>query len=292
MTKPISSGQLKKIIRSEVNDQVLKERLSRLGSPHLDTLIREASVVLEDRLRSASNLDEVHGVKLVDEAFKPGDKGLKFSEDAGEQDGVRMLYRGATQFIRNPPMHKLVDYPFDTARILIRMIDSLLLLLPATKPKSFGASPVRVSRSNRSRSGVEYDRFFAELVERLKTEVPRSYRSPHAQSYYQISTGIADVHYEWAYHKRPRHSFGVELHFEKRNKASNLEILSRIEPKKLDLENALQEEVVVRREWGENWAKMYVEKSGDNLTEELKTWLVTKMAIFIRELQPVFDGMK
>lgn len=292
MTKSISSGQLKKIIKSEVSDQALKKRLSRLGSPPLDTLIREASVVLEDRLRSVSSLDEFDGVKLVDEAFKPGDKRLKFSENAGEQDGVRMLYRGAIQFIRNPPMHKLVDYPFDTARIFIRMIDSLLLLLRASMPISSGASPEREGSPKRRKGSQEYHKFFAELIERLNPEVPRMYRSPYAQSYYQISTGIAKIHYEWSFHRRPHHSFGVELHFEKGSRASNLEILTRIEPKIPDLENALQEHVVIQREWGKNWARLYVQKSEANPTEELKAWSVMKMATFIKTLQPVLDGLE
>ena len=133
MTTSVSSSKLKQIVKSEINDLELKKRLSKLGSPHLDTLIREAGVVLENRLRSVSGLTE-DGVKLVDAAFSQSDKMLKFSQHPGEQEGVKMLYRGAMQFIRNPPMHKLIDYRVDTARVLIRLIDSLLLLLPEPAP--------------------------------------------------------------------------------------------------------------------------------------------------------------
>ncbi len=135
MTTSVSSNRLKQIVKDEINDPALKKRLSKLGSPHLDTLIRESGVVLEDRLRSVSGLNE-DGVRLVDAAFSPGDKMLRFSQHPGEQEGVKMLYRGAMQFIRNPPMHKLVDYPIDTAKVLIRLIDSLLLLLPEPAPSS------------------------------------------------------------------------------------------------------------------------------------------------------------
>ncbi|MBN1935729.1 MAG: hypothetical protein JW934_13760 [Anaerolineae bacterium] len=58
---------------------------------------------------------------------------LIFSSHSGEQDGVRVLYRGAMQFIRNPPMHKLIEYPENTARLLIRLVDSLLQLLSEAK---------------------------------------------------------------------------------------------------------------------------------------------------------------
>ena len=47
-----------------------------------------------------------------------------------------MLYRGAMQFIRNPPMHKLVEYKEETARLLLRLIDSLLQLLSEAEIKS------------------------------------------------------------------------------------------------------------------------------------------------------------
>ena len=49
----------------EIVDAVLKKRLSKLGSPPLDTTIREAGVVLEDRLRAAVGADnQLHGVDL------------------------------------------------------------------------------------------------------------------------------------------------------------------------------------------------------------------------------------
>jgi len=164
MAKAITSNQLKKIITNEINDPALKKRLSPLGSPHLDTLIREAGVVLEDRLRSVSGLNE-DGVRLVDAAFSPGDKMLRFSQHPGEQEGVKMLYRGAMQFIRNPPMHKLVDYPVDTARILIRLIDSLLLLLP--EPASSSSSTGRKGATRRKGGKTS---FFSEAESLLSAD--------------------------------------------------------------------------------------------------------------------------
>ncbi len=117
-------------VLDEITDEVLKERLSRLGSAPSDTVIREAAVVLEDRLWGAGGVDRtLHGVKLVDAVLAPETGMLIFSTHRGEQEGVRMLYRGAMQFIRNPPMHKLIEYPEDTMRLFIRLIDSLLQLL-------------------------------------------------------------------------------------------------------------------------------------------------------------------
>ena len=115
---------------SEITDDTLKKRIGTLGKSPLDTMIREAGVVLEDRLREmGESNNDLDGVKLVDALLAPGKGKLIFSTHTGEQDGVRMLYRGAMQFIRNPPMHKLIEYPENTARLLVRLIDSLLQLL-------------------------------------------------------------------------------------------------------------------------------------------------------------------
>ncbi|MBL7161773.1 MAG: hypothetical protein ISS57_04145 [Anaerolineales bacterium] len=120
----------------DVNDDILKDRISRLGSAPSDTIIREAGVVLEDRLRVVGDVEStLHGASLVDAVLSP-DKGvLIFSSHPGEQDGVRMLYRGAMQFIRNPPMHKLIEYSDRASRLFIRLIDSLLQLITELEPR-------------------------------------------------------------------------------------------------------------------------------------------------------------
>ena len=113
-----------------IGDQKLKDRLDKLGSAPSDTIIREAGVILEDRLRIVSGIKRnLHGTSLIDAIFNPSDGVLVFSEHPGEQEGVRMLFRGAMQFIRNPPMHKLMDYSDRALILFIRLIDSLLQLL-------------------------------------------------------------------------------------------------------------------------------------------------------------------
>ena len=126
-------------VLGEVTDDVLRKRIGALRDSPLDTVIREASVVLEDRLRGAGAVgSELEGVRLVDAILSPERAKLVFSSHSGEQDGVRMLYRGAMQFIRNPPMHKLTDYDEGMARLLVRLVDSLLQLLAAAQPRESG----------------------------------------------------------------------------------------------------------------------------------------------------------
>lgn len=124
-----------KEIHKEITDKVLIERLRRLGSTPQDTFIREAGVILEDRLRKISGITDnsLYGVTLVDALMTPGKAKIIFSTNLGEQDGARMLYRGAIQFIRNPAMHKLIDYSTNEFIQFIRVIDSLLNLLSEAK---------------------------------------------------------------------------------------------------------------------------------------------------------------
>ena len=118
-------------ITDRLQDDELRERLENLKSTHFDTRLREAGVILENRLRGliGSKGHGETGSRLVDLAFAPNSGALKVSEVTSEQQGLHSLYRGAIQFIRNPPMHKLIEYPEQTAYALLTMIDALLVLL-------------------------------------------------------------------------------------------------------------------------------------------------------------------
>jgi uncharacterized protein (TIGR02391 family) len=127
-----------KSLSHEISDTELRKRVEPLLESHsrFDTIVREASVVFETRLRTAGGFDSPPvGVHLVDEVFNKEKPALIFSSNPAEQEGVKMLYRGAMQFIRNPPMHKLIEYPENRARLFIRLIDSLLLLLTEAEPR-------------------------------------------------------------------------------------------------------------------------------------------------------------
>ena len=113
----------------EIHHPALKARIDRLTSAPLDTVIREAGVVFEHYLRNKVDPNSGrYGVDLIDYALKSGDK-LVFSSHGGEQQGIYYLFRGAMQFIRNPPMHKIIDYPESMAQQYLRLIDSLMILL-------------------------------------------------------------------------------------------------------------------------------------------------------------------
>ncbi|MBC7879591.1 MAG: hypothetical protein H7Y59_20675 [Anaerolineales bacterium] len=133
----LESELLEAVTPDDIIDEALKDRLLKLKSAPLDTTLREAGVVLESRLRKAGgDVDKtLTGVHLVDAVFNLEKGRLIFSDHPTEQEGIRMLFRGAIQFVRNPPMHKLIDYQEGAAKTLIRLIDSLLVLLEEGKPR-------------------------------------------------------------------------------------------------------------------------------------------------------------
>jgi len=117
--------------QNRIQDDELQSRLEKLRTAPSDTLIREVGVILENRIRRliGASANDAHGVQLIDLAFRKETGRFQASKHPGEQEGIHMLYRGALQFIRNPPMHKLIDYPETTTQIFIALIDSLLMLL-------------------------------------------------------------------------------------------------------------------------------------------------------------------
>lgn len=166
------------------------------------------------------------------------------------------------------------------------------IVIPLPEAREFIVETERKENRSLTVSQVEYIEFYKDLVKRFKARMPRDYSSPQPKSYYQIPTGIGSIHYEWAFHGRPRSSFGVELHFERGSREANLEILSHIESQIPALEKALQEKVIVQKEWGRNWSRIYVEKDEGQFTPELKEWAVEKMEILIKTLQPILDGLQ
>src|SRR5229473_4077857 len=79
----------------------------------LDTVVREMSVILENRIRKLSGLSDttLAGAALVSRAFGGPDAPLRFSTDAGIQESAHFLYRGYAGFVRNEAMHRLIrDY--------------------------------------------------------------------------------------------------------------------------------------------------------------------------------------
>lgn len=98
----------------------------------LDTVVREMSVVLENRIKEISGFPEKYGKNLLDEAFGRDGKPpvLKFSGDKKLQNSAKLFFEGYAGFVRNEVMHKIIPtYTRERVFQLLGFVDYLLFLL-------------------------------------------------------------------------------------------------------------------------------------------------------------------
>jgi len=102
----------------------------------LDTVVREMSVVLEDRIRTLANLQgqQLSGAELMSRAVAGNGAILRFADHSGAQEAAHLLYRGYSGFVRNEVMHALVPgYTRERVIQLLGLVDYLLFLLSRAK---------------------------------------------------------------------------------------------------------------------------------------------------------------
>lgn len=129
----------------EILDPQLRERcldlfysFAETSQPHrYDTVLAEATRVLEDRLRRLAKADSgLEGVKLVSYAFGGQTPALVLSPEATEQEAAHLLFRGMFGFIRNPFHHRLIDeVPQERAMQVLTLVDYLLFLIESAQPR-------------------------------------------------------------------------------------------------------------------------------------------------------------
>ena len=117
---------------SLIADDELRGRCEDLlaADAHHDRVIREACVILEDRVRKATGANKsVVGTSLIERAF--GKNGpLRLSDEDQEQTGAMQIYRGVMAFFRNAAGHNVVDsYTQDDALRFVVFVDLLLAMI-------------------------------------------------------------------------------------------------------------------------------------------------------------------
>ena len=101
----------------------------------LDTVVNEATRILEDRLRSLSAAPATCvGIDLVKHAFGPPSPRLIVSNVAPEQEAAHLLFRGVFGFVRNSVHHRLVG-TLQPERVLqiVGMVDYLISIAEAAE---------------------------------------------------------------------------------------------------------------------------------------------------------------
>jgi uncharacterized protein (TIGR02391 family) len=115
---------------SLIADDKLRRRCEDLlaADEHHDRVIREACVILEDRVRTAiGSGKDVVGVSLMQKAFSPNNNLLRLSELDKEQLGAMNIYSGVMAFFRNAAGHNLIDtYSQEDALRFVVFVDLLL----------------------------------------------------------------------------------------------------------------------------------------------------------------------
>ena len=184
---------------------------------------------------------------------------------------------------------KLTPYIIDTHNM--GLVSTTIIPLPEAEDYQIKAERKGSRKRTLTRTQQEYISFYSELKERFERAVGIALSNPRPQTWYWIPTGIARVHFEWVFHGRPRDSFGVEVHFEKRSKAENIQFQDAFRIYKDDLEKVLEEEVIFAK-WGRGGSRIYLLKNEGKMTEDLKEWAVEKMIKMYNFLQPKFDEME
>jgi uncharacterized protein (TIGR02391 family) len=96
-----------------------------------DTVVAEASRILENRLRAVTGCtDGSTGKQLVTLAFNAQKPRLRVSSIASEQEGAQLLFFGTFGFIRNQVQHKLLgNLPAERVLQILGWIDYLLSVI-------------------------------------------------------------------------------------------------------------------------------------------------------------------
>lgn len=120
-------------------DLVLRKRclpilaaIEGAGSPEqYDTVIREMSVVLEDRVRELTGFaGKVSGAELFSATMTRDPCLIRFGSEKDVQEAAYLFFRGYSGLVRNEVMHRLVEsYTKERAMQILGTVDYLLFLL-------------------------------------------------------------------------------------------------------------------------------------------------------------------
>lgn len=124
---------------SLIADEQLRRRCTDLlaAEGDYDRVVREACVVLEDRVRVTIGADHgLIGVNLMEHAF--GRNGpLQLSSNEQEQTGALNFYRGTMAFFRNAAGHRLIDsYTQEDVLRFVAWVDLLLKMVATASAKA------------------------------------------------------------------------------------------------------------------------------------------------------------
>lgn len=102
-----------------------------------DTVLREASAIIESRIRSQAALPEtLIGEPLLAKALNAESGELIFSGEEKERRSVHCLFIGFFGYVRNSVTHRLIAYTRERAAQILGLADQLLFLLSIARRRN------------------------------------------------------------------------------------------------------------------------------------------------------------
>jgi uncharacterized protein (TIGR02391 family) len=116
--------------KTGLDEELLKRCGHLLHIGAFDEAVRNAFVLLEERLRKATGQDGGTGTNLANSAFKSDSSLAKqLSSEISEREGLRELYSGAFKLFRNPTAHGIMGYDNTEGKAIISLVNLLLIIL-------------------------------------------------------------------------------------------------------------------------------------------------------------------
>jgi hypothetical protein len=122
--------------RSGMDVELARECGPLIGSRAAADGVRRAFVVLEQRLHRTMGGAQGTGAQMSKRAFEPstGPLSRRLAMDSAQQEGLRDLFVGAFQLLRNPVVHAGATYDLPKAKAIISYVNLLLMLLDEIPP--------------------------------------------------------------------------------------------------------------------------------------------------------------
>jgi len=112
-----------------LQDDQLRDRCKDLllAKKHFDRVLREATTVLDDRLKKKSEISSMNPVNLVNKVLNPQKPVIQVSAEKEEQEGFHSICKGVMLAFRNRAHHSLSEkFTQQDALKFCGLIDTLL----------------------------------------------------------------------------------------------------------------------------------------------------------------------